>query len=85
MSELNDKQREILAAVCDTVVPPLACDPDPDGFFARKASDLWVPQVVEHLIDAMPDDQRAGLLAVLEAFGEQDFMHTSPRGACQAR
>ena len=79
MSELNDKQREILAAVCDTVVPPLACDPDPDGFFARKASDLWVPQVVEYLIDAMPDDQRAGLLAVLEAFGEQDFVRISLR------
>jgi hypothetical protein len=47
MSELTDAQRDVLAAVCDTIVPAIARVPDPDGFFARRASDLWVPQVVE--------------------------------------
>ena len=79
MSELDDTQREVLAAVCDTVVPSLARDPDPDGFFARKASDLWVPQVVEYLVAGMSDDQRAGLLVLLESLGDQDFVRCSPR------
>ena len=74
MSELTDTHREVLAAVCDTVVPAIARDPDPDCFFARKASDVWVPQVVEHVLAGMPDDQRAGLLALLEALGDQDFV-----------
>ena len=74
MSELTDTHREVLAAVCDTVVPAIARDPDPDGFFARKASDVWVPRVVEHVLAGMPDDQRAGLLALLEALGDQDFV-----------
>jgi choline dehydrogenase-like flavoprotein len=73
MSELTGTDREVLVAVCDTVVPAIACDPDPDGFFARKASDVWVPQVVEHVLAGMPDDQRAGLRALLEALADQDF------------
>ena len=37
MSELSDVQREVLSAVCDTVVPAVEHEPDPDGFFARTA------------------------------------------------
>jgi choline dehydrogenase-like flavoprotein len=79
MSDLTGTHREVLAAVCDTVVPAIARDPDPDGFFARKASDVWVPQVVEHVLAGMPDDQRAGLLALLEALAAQDFARSSQR------
>ena len=78
MSEFNDTQRDVLAAVCDTVVPSIARDPDTDGFFARKASDLWVPQVIEYMVAGMPDDQRAVVLALLETLGDQDFAHRSP-------
>jgi GMC oxidoreductase len=63
--------------VCDTVVPSLTRDPDPDGFFARKASDLWVPQVIEYLVAGMPEDRRAGVLALLGALGEQGFVGCS--------
>jgi len=79
MFELTDTRREVLAAVCDTVVPAIARDPDRDGFFARKASDLWVPQVIEYLLAGMPDDQRASLLALLEALDQTDFARRSPR------
>lgn len=78
MSELTDAQRDVLAAVCDTIVPAIARVPDPDGFFARRASDLWVPQVVEYLLVGMPDDHRAGLLALLEALAGEDFVGCSP-------
>ena len=53
-------------------------------FFARKASDLWVPQVIEYLVTSMPDDQRADLLALLEVLQDQDFVRRSaalPRAA----
>ena len=39
---LSDAQRAILTALCDTVVPSLPRDRDPDGLWARKASDLGV-------------------------------------------
>jgi choline dehydrogenase-like flavoprotein len=79
MFELTDTQRKVLAAVCDTVVPAIAGDRDRDGFFARKASDLWVPQVVEYLLAGMPNDQRASVLALLETLGDQEFVRSSPR------
>ena len=41
-SVLSDAQRAALTAICDTVVPALARDRDPDGLWARKASDLGV-------------------------------------------
>ena len=45
-STLNEAHHQILPAVCDTVVPALDRANDPDGFFARKASDLAVPPVL---------------------------------------
>lgn len=74
MSELTDTQREVLAAVCDTIVPAIPRVPDHDGFFARKASDLWVPQVIQYLLTSFPDDQRASLIALLDALAGQDFL-----------
>jgi choline dehydrogenase-like flavoprotein len=79
MSELTDSQREILGALCDTVVPVVAHDPDPDGFFARAASAVGVPQAVVQLLAELPDDQRAGLCLLLDALGEQGFLRASQR------
>jgi choline dehydrogenase-like flavoprotein len=79
MFELTETHRDVLAAVCDTVVPAIARVPDPDGFFARKASDLWVPQVIEYLLADMPEEQRASLLALLDTLAGQDFLGCSPR------
>jgi len=79
MLELTDTRREILGGLCDTVVPAIAGDPDYDGFFARKASNLWVPQVVEYLLAGMPEDQRTSLLALLDTLDQKDFARRSPR------
>jgi choline dehydrogenase-like flavoprotein len=79
MSELNERQRELLVAVCDTVVPAVRREPDPDGFFARRASDLGVPQAAEMVIATMPDEQRAGLAELLDALAAQGFARHSQR------
>ena len=79
MSAFTDTHREVLAAVCDTVVPSVAQVKDPDGFFARKASDIWVPQVLEGVIAGLPEDQATGLLQLLDALAEQGFAHASQR------
>ncbi len=79
MSELNDTHRAVLTAVCDTVVPSITRDDDPDGFFARTASDVGAPQALEQMLAGMPDDARAGLLELLEALGEQGFVRSSLR------
>jgi choline dehydrogenase-like flavoprotein len=79
MSQFSDRHREILVAVCDTVVPSIAREPDPHGFFARKASDLGVPEAALQLLDAAPAEQVAGLALLLDALDAQGFTHLSQR------
>src|SRR3954471_16521280 len=74
---LTDDQRATLRAVCDTVVPPIQRTPDPDGFWARKASDIGVDQAFEQMMDEMPEPDRAGLLQLLDALDQQHFRHHS--------
>ncbi len=80
MSEVNEVQRAVLSALCDAVVPPVAHEPDPDGFFARKASDIGVPAALEQmLLTAVPAEQLAGLLQLLDALAAQGFPRVSQR------
>jgi choline dehydrogenase-like flavoprotein len=79
MTVLDDTHRDVLTAVCDTVVPAIERDPDPDGFFARRASDVGVPAAAEDLIATMPDEQREGLKELLGALGDQGFLRASQR------
>jgi choline dehydrogenase-like flavoprotein len=68
----SDSQRAILSAVCDTVVPSLPRDRDPDGLWARKASDLRVDQGAAQLISEIPDPELQGaLLELIDAIGGQ--------------
>src|SRR6266545_2196259 len=69
---LSDAQRAVLTAVCDTVVPSLPRDRDPDGLWGRKASDLDVDAGAAQLISEIPDPElRGGLLQLIEALGDQ--------------
>jgi choline dehydrogenase-like flavoprotein len=69
---LSDSQRDVLTAVCDTVVPSLPRDRDPDGLWGRKASDLGVDQGAALLISEIPDPElRGGLLLLIDALGGQ--------------
>ena len=74
--ELTDLQRETLRAICDTVVPAIARDDDPDGFWARTATQVGADEALLTTLDTLPDDQRAGMLELLDVLALQDF-HTS--------
>jgi choline dehydrogenase-like flavoprotein len=75
--ELNPKQRAVLRAVCDTIVPSVEVPDDPSGFFARKASDLGVDVGVEQLIASFPEDIAVGLFFLLEVLAQQGFVEAS--------
>ena len=69
---LSDADRATLTAVCDTVVPALERDRDPDGHWTRKASDLGVDEGAAQLIEEIPDpEMRAGLAQLLQALAGQ--------------
>jgi len=74
---LNEAQREVLRAFCDTIVPSIARPDDPDGFWARKATDLVVDQRVEQVLLTLPPELQAGLGQLLEVLGQQGFARAS--------
>ncbi len=49
----SEREMQMLTAVCDTLVPPVEVSPDPDGLFARKASDIGVPAEVAETLNTM--------------------------------
>jgi choline dehydrogenase-like flavoprotein len=74
---LTDAQRSTLAVLCDTVVPSIERKPDPDGFWARKASDVGADAVLADLLEAAPPAQFAGVVELLGALDEQGFGRAS--------
>jgi hypothetical protein len=68
---LTDTQRTTLRLFCDTIVPCIEREPDPHGFFARKATDIGVEQGVEQLIDGLDDELKTGLAQLLDALASQ--------------
>src|SRR5687768_14936416 len=77
MSEFDDTRRAVLQAVCDTVVPSIPHEPDPHGLWARKASDIGVPEMAEQTLEQLPPDQLAGLMELLDGLGAQGFPRAS--------
>ena len=72
VSVLSDSQRAVLTAVCDTVVPSIERSRDPDGLWARRASDLGVDVAAGQLISEIPDPVlQGGLVALIDALGAQ--------------
>ncbi len=68
---LSGRERRVLAAVCDTLLPPLASEDDPHGAFATGAAETGTAGRVERLIKSLrdPDNRRAIrlVLTVLES------------------
>jgi choline dehydrogenase-like flavoprotein len=52
---------------------------DPDGFWARTATDVGVDAAVEEFLAGMPDEQREGLMGLLDALDAQGITRVSPR------
>jgi choline dehydrogenase-like flavoprotein len=72
---LSDANKAVLKGICDTVVPSIERDRDPDGLWARKASDLGVDEGAAQMIEEIPDpEQRAGMMELLRAIGGQGLL-----------
>jgi len=71
MLSLSERQRAVLHAVCDTLLPSLARAPDPAGYYATGALAAGTPARVERMLAllANPHDQArlTLLLAVLDS------------------
>ena len=75
--ELTDAHRETVRAICDTVVPSIEHEPDPDGFWARKASDVGADAALGDLLAQLPPEQLSGTVELLDALVEQGFSRAS--------
>jgi len=73
MSGLTDSQRATLRAVCDTVVPAIERADDPDGFWARKATDVGADAALLLTLERLPPDQAAGMLRLLDTLARLGF------------
>ena len=74
---LTEAQRETLRAFCDTIVPAVVRPDDPDGFWARRATELAIDQGVEQILLTLPPELQAGLGQLLDALGQQSFAQLS--------
>jgi choline dehydrogenase-like flavoprotein len=77
MNELTDDRRAVLRAVCDTVVPSIAHDPDPAGMWSRAATDMGADQGIEQVFAELPEDQFAGMMELLDGLDQQGFTKLS--------
>ena len=86
-SVLTDVQRETLAALCDTFVPPIAADtqdPVERDFMARSASDLDIPaQIEQAFADTLLPDEIAAFAGLLDALAEEGFASADLDGRTQ--
>lgn len=74
----DDRQQAALSAVCDTFVPavrpPAVEADDPTGFWARRASDLGVPeQLADELARRLDDEELDGLRQLLDLLATTGF------------
>src|SRR3954468_21007892 len=77
---LSEVQRDTLRQLCDTFAPSLDAPGDKADFYARSASDLGVPDAVEHALSTqVPEDQLAGLRGLLDALADEGFGDAGPQ------
>src|SRR5919198_267303 len=79
MSELTEERRAVLRAVCDTVVPSITHDPDPTGLWRRSATDVGADEGIEQAFGQMPEEQREGMLELLDGLEQQGITRLSQR------
>jgi choline dehydrogenase-like flavoprotein len=75
--ELAASHRSTLSTICDTVVPRIEREPDPDGFWARRGSEVGADAALADLLSALPEDRLAGVIELLEGLAEQGFERAS--------
>src|SRR4051812_715542 len=70
---LTDRQLDTLRAVCDTFVPSIEVADDPHGFWARAASDLWVPEAMTAVFGELPEEDQQGVRGFLDLLDDVGF------------
>lgn len=77
-AELNETQRAVLRALCDTFVPSIKVSDDPIGFWSRTASDLGVDCVLARTLkEDVPAKLRNGLVGLLDGLAAKGFVKAS--------
>ena len=79
MTEITDNHRAVLRALADTIVPSIPRDDDPTGFWAASGSAMGADIAVAQVISGLPDDQRHGLLSLLDGMHVFGFATGSQR------
>jgi choline dehydrogenase-like flavoprotein len=80
--QLTDAHRAVLRALADTVVPSLDRPEDPTGFWRLSGSDLQADAVIGEGLLHLPEDQRAGVFALLDGLHVLGFA-TGSRRECE--
>jgi choline dehydrogenase-like flavoprotein len=70
---LSEAQLATLRSFCDTVVPALAREQDPDGFWARSATDVGADQALTEMVEQLPPADAGGVAELLDALAGQGF------------
>jgi choline dehydrogenase-like flavoprotein len=78
-ARLSEGQLAMLSLVCDTAVPAIERHPDPDGFWARNATDLGADLAFADLLAGLPPEQLEGIGQLLDELAEQGFGRLSAR------
>jgi choline dehydrogenase-like flavoprotein len=78
-TRLSERQLATLSLLCDTVVPGIERQPDPDGFWARKATDLGADVALADLLSELPPQDLAGIRQLLDELDDLGFGHASAR------
>ncbi len=79
MPELSDRQLATLGLLCDTVVPSIDRQFDPDGFWGRKATDVGADMAMAEVLSALPPVELEGIRMLLDEIEGQGFSRASAR------
>ncbi|MCB0871574.1 MAG: FAD-dependent oxidoreductase, partial [Solirubrobacterales bacterium] len=74
---LDENRIAVLNAVCDTIVPSLQREDDPNGFWARSAADTGANEIVAQTIGEMPQADQDGMDQLLDSLAMQNFASLS--------
>jgi choline dehydrogenase-like flavoprotein len=76
---LSERQLATLSLLCDTVVPAIERDPDPDGFWARKATDVGADTALAEALALLSPQDLAGIALLLDELEALGFSRASAR------
>ena len=74
---LSDERRAGLLAICNTVVPAIKRADDPNGFWARQATDVGTDQAIIGILATLPAEMRDGLLGLIDGLVGQGIVSSS--------